>query len=62
MFRRKNCWQNIFGISCLNAVEEVPMKWMDQPSATEIDRGSAYEMDRQTKCQINGNAIRINKI
>ena len=26
------------------------MKCMDIPSATEMDRGSVYEMDRQTKC------------
>ena len=25
------------------------MKWMDRPSATEMDRGRAYKMDRQTK-------------
>ena len=28
-------------------VEEVPVKWMDRPSATEMKRGRAYEMDRQ---------------
>ena len=28
-------------------LEEMPMKWMDRPSATEMDRGSAYEMDIQ---------------
>ena len=27
------------------------MKWLDRPSATEMDKGRAYEMDRQTKCQ-----------
>ena len=28
-------------------VEEVPVKWMDRPSATEMDGGHASEMDRQ---------------
>ena len=27
-------------------VEEVPLKWMDRPSATEMERGRASEMDR----------------
>ena len=31
-------------------VEEVPVKWMDRPSATEMERVRASEMDRQTKC------------
>ena len=38
------------------------MKWMDRPSATEMDRGSAYEMVAQTKCHKNGNATEIYKI
>ena len=38
------------------------MKWMDRPSATEMEKGSAYEMDRQTKCHKNGNATEIVKI
>ena len=28
-------------------VEEVPVKWMDRPSATEMERGPASEMDRR---------------
>ena len=35
------------------------MKWMDRPSATEMDEGSDYEMDRQTKCHKNGNATEV---
>ena len=38
------------------------MKWMDRPSVTEMDRGGVYEMDRQTKCQKNGNATDMDKI
>ena len=40
-------------------VEEMPVKWMDRPSATEMERGCASEMDRQTKCHKNENAIEI---
>ena len=29
-----------------NVMEEVPLKWMDRPSATEMERGHASEMDR----------------
>ena len=36
----------------IRSIEEVSMKWMDKPSVTEMDRGGAYEMERQTKCQI----------
>ena len=35
---------------------------MDRLSSTEMDRGSAYEMDRQTKCHKNGNATKMDKI
>ena len=27
------------------------MKWINRPSVAEMNRGSVYEMDRQTKCQ-----------
>ena len=43
-------------------VEEVPVKWMDIPSATEMERGRASEMDRQTKCHKNENATKRDKI
>ena len=43
-------------------VEEVPVKWMDRPSATEMERGRASEMDRQTKCHKNENATEMDKI
>ena len=43
-------------------VEEVPMKWMDILSATEMDKGSAYETDIRTKCHKNGNATEIDII
>ena len=29
----------------VKVVEEVPVKWMDRPSATEMERGRASEMD-----------------
>ena len=35
---------------------------MDRPSATEMERGQASEMDRQTKCHKIENAIEMNKI
>ena len=43
-------------------IEEVPVKWMDRPDAIEMERGRASELDRQTKCHKNENAIKINKI
>ena len=43
-------------------LEEVPVKWTDRPSATEMERGCASEMDRQTKCHKNENATEMNKI
>ena len=43
-------------------VEEVPVKWMDRPSATEMERGCASEMDRQKKWHTNENATEMNKI
>ena len=42
-------------------VEEVPVKWMDRPSATEMERGRASEMDRQTKCHKKENANEMDK-
>ena len=42
-------------------LEEEAMKWKDRPSATEMNRGSAYEMDRQTKRHTNGNATEMYK-
>ena len=38
------------------------MKLMDWPSVTEMDREGFYEIDRQRKCQKNGNAIKMDKI
>ena len=38
------------------------MKWMDIPSATEMDRGRAYEMDRQTKCHKNEKVTQMDQI
>ena len=31
-------------------------------SVTEMDRGDVYEMDRQIKCQTNGNATEMDEI
>ena len=36
-------------------IEEVPVKWMDRPSATEMKRGRASEMDKHTNCHKNEN-------
>ena len=38
------------------------MKWIDRPSATEMERKRASEMDRKTMCRINKNAIEMNEI
>ena len=38
------------------------MKWIDGPSVTEMDRGGGYEMGRQTNCQKNRNATKIDTI
>ena len=38
------------------------MKWMDRPSATEMERRRASEMDRQTKYHTNENATKTNRI
>ena len=35
------------------------MKWMDRPSATEMDKGSANEMDIQTRCPKKLNATEM---
>ena len=32
-------------------VEEVPVKWMERPSATEMERGRASEIDRRKSAQ-----------
>ena len=42
-------------------VEEVSRKWMDRPCVTEMNRGGAYEMDRQKSAK-NGNATELDKI
>ena len=42
-------------------VEEVPVKWMVRPSATEMEKGHASEMDRQTKCHKIENATEMDK-
>ena len=43
-------------------LEEVPVKWMDTPSATEMERGRASEMDRMSKCHKNEHTTKMNKI
>ena len=37
------------------------MKWMVRPSATEMEKGHASEMDRQTKCHKIENATEMDK-
>ena len=32
---------------CEELLKEVPLKWIDRPSATEMERGRASEMDRR---------------
>ena len=49
-------------IVCRTEVEEVPVKWMDRPSATEMERGHASEMYRQINCHTNGNATEMDNI
>ena len=43
-------------------LEEVPVKWMDRPSATEMERGRASEMDRRKSAKKHGNATEINQM
>ena len=43
-------------------MEEVPVKCMDRPSATEMERGCASEMERQTKCHLKKNGTEMDKI
>ena len=43
-------------------VEEVPVKWMNRPSATEMEIGRASKMDSQTKCHTNENATERDNI
>ena len=50
------------GTDCFALLEDVSMKWMDGPSVTEKDGGDIYEMDRQTKCQKNGDATKLDKV
>ena len=38
---------------------KVPVKWMDRLSATEMERGSASEINRRTKGHKNENATEI---
>ena len=38
-----------FHTDSLTHLEVVPVKWMDRPSAKEMEIGHAFEMDRQTK-------------
>ena len=38
------------------------MKWMDELSVTETDRGGAYETNRKTKWPKNGNPTEMDKI
>ena len=42
----KICWHSVEHLTTMNLthqkiVEEVPVKWMDRPSATEMERGRA---------------------
>ena len=43
-------------------IEEVPVKWMDRPCATGIERGHAYEMDGRKSAKKNGNATEIDQM
>ena len=45
-------WHSVEHLTTMNLthkiiVEEVPVKWMDRPSATEMERGRASEMDKR---------------
>ena len=43
-------------------LEEVPVKWMDQPSATEMERGRASELDIQKSAKKHGISIEIDQM
>ena len=43
-------------------VEEVPVKWMDRPSDTEMERGHASETDRMEQCYKNQMPVKWKKI
>ena len=42
-------------------LNEVPVKWMNRPSAIRMERGCTSEMDRQTKRHKNANATEMDK-
>ena len=44
-----------------NLLKEVQVKWTDRPSAIEMERGCASEMDRQRKYHKNENATKMDK-
>ena len=67
LIRSELCFHT--GVHCLGThvrhylpIEEVPVKWMDRPIATEMERGRASEMDRLSKCHKKENANEMNKI
>ena len=43
-------------------VEQVPVKRMDRPSATETERGRASETDRRKSAKKHGNATEIDQM
>ena len=43
-------------------VEEVPIKLIGRLSATEMDTGSNYEIDRKAKCHRKVNTTEMDKI
>ena len=46
----------------VKVVEEVPVKRMDRPSATETERGRASEMNGQKSAIKHGNATEIDQM
>ena len=52
----------MIGVIGDRSVEEVPVKWIDRPGATDMERGHASEMDRHTKCHRNKNATEMDKM
>ena len=46
----------------LRRLEEVPVKWIDGPSATEMERRRASEMDGRKSKKKHGNATDIGVI
>ena len=55
------------GVRCqikiiIKKIEEVPVKRMDRPCATETERGRASETDRRKSAKKHGNATELDQM